>query len=105
MPVILSIPLLIAGAILIGTIFLTFRRRFIILRDLTISQLKVKKRKLIVHMVSETAWVTQGQGVHTAFIEMMQLLSEDSEINLVVNNEGHGDVFHSHTYGPYYFYK
>src|SRR5215469_7897436 len=58
-----------------------------------------------VHMVSETQWVTQGQGVHTAFVELVQLLRTDARVQVVTNNEGSGDVFHAHTYGPYYFWK
>jgi len=60
---------------------------------------------LTVHMVSETAYVTKGQGVHTAFLEMTELLKEDKKIHVVINDEGQGDIFHSHTYGPYYFWK
>ena len=56
-------------------------------------------------MVSETQWVTQGQGVHTAFVELVQLLKTDSRVQVVINNDGGGDIFHSHTYGPYYFWK
>src|ERR1700712_1398804 len=60
---------------------------------------------ITVHMVSETEWVTQGQGVHTAFIELTELLKTDPRVKVVVNNVGTGDIFHSHTYGPYYFWK
>ncbi len=56
-------------------------------------------------MVSETAWVIQGQGVHTAYIELIELLAGDRGIILTVNGEGKGNIFHSHTYGPYYFWK
>jgi len=56
-------------------------------------------------MVSETEWVTQGQGVHTAFVELVHLLRTDARVQVITNNEGGGDVFHSHTYGPYYFWK
>jgi 1,2-diacylglycerol-3-alpha-glucose alpha-1,2-galactosyltransferase len=58
-----------------------------------------------VHMVSETQWVTQGQGVHTAFVELVQLLGTDARVQVVTNNDGGGEVFHSHTYGPYYFWN
>jgi len=60
---------------------------------------------LTVHMISETAYVTQGQGVHTAFLELVELLKDEKNIRIVINNEGTGNVFHSHTYGPYYFWK
>jgi 1,2-diacylglycerol-3-alpha-glucose alpha-1,2-galactosyltransferase len=57
------------------------------------------------HMVSETAYVTQGQGVHTAYIELMELLAHDKDVVIKVNGDGTGNIFHSHTYGPYYFWK
>ena len=60
---------------------------------------------LKVHIVSETAWVAKGQGVHTAFLNLIELLGEKDDIEVVINGEGWGDVFHSHTYGPYYFWK
>jgi 1,2-diacylglycerol-3-alpha-glucose alpha-1,2-galactosyltransferase len=56
------------------------------------------------HMISETAWVSKGQGVHTAFLELIELLKNDSRLSISINGEGNGDVFHSHTYGPYYFW-
>ncbi len=58
-----------------------------------------------VHLVSETPFVRKGNGVHTAFVESVELLKEKNDIEVVVNEEGSGDVFHSHTYGPYYFWK
>lgn len=58
-----------------------------------------------VHLVSETPFVRKGNGVHTAFVESVELLKEKNDIEVVVNEEGTGDVFHSHTYGPYYFWK
>ena len=56
-------------------------------------------------IVSETEFVTQGQGVHTAHVDLLELLREKKDVDVVVNDEGKGDVFHSHTYGPYYFWK
>lgn len=58
-----------------------------------------------VHMVSETEWVTKGQGVHTAYVELMELLSLNLKVIVITNGEGWGNIFHSHTYGPYYFWK
>lgn len=58
-----------------------------------------------IHMISETAFTTKGNGVHTAFIDLIELLKEKKDIDVVVNGEGYGDIFHSHTYGPYYFWK
>ncbi len=58
-----------------------------------------------IHVVSETPFVMKGQGVHTAFVDAVELLKEKNDVEVVVNQEGRGDVFHSHTYGPYYFWK
>ena len=58
-----------------------------------------------VHVVSETAYMIKGNGVHTAFIDHVELLNSKKDVETVVNNEGRGNVMHSHTYGPYYFLK
>jgi len=58
-----------------------------------------------VHVVSETDFLMKGQGVHTAFVESVELLKNRNDIEVVVNGEGFGDVFYGHTYGPYYFWK
>jgi 1,2-diacylglycerol-3-alpha-glucose alpha-1,2-galactosyltransferase len=58
-----------------------------------------------VHVVSETAFYAKGMGVHTAFMDLVNLLRKNNDVEVVVNNEGRGDVFHAHTYGFYYFYK
>ncbi|MVN21413.1 glycosyltransferase family 4 protein [Mucilaginibacter arboris] len=60
---------------------------------------------LKIHVVSETPFVMKGQGVHTAFVEQVALLKEKNDVQVVVNEEGWGDVMHCHTYGPYYFWK
>jgi len=58
-----------------------------------------------IHVISETTYTGKGNGVHTAFMDLLELLKEKNDIKVVVNGEGNGDVFHSHTYGPYYFWK
>jgi len=58
-----------------------------------------------VHVVSETSFIMRATGVHTAFIDHVELLKEKDDIEVMVNQEGNGDVFHCHTYGPYYFWK
>jgi len=58
-----------------------------------------------VHMVCETPFGMKGNGVYTAYIDSLELLREKGDVEIVVNNEGEGEVFHSHTYGPYYFWK
>ncbi|MDD2797231.1 MAG: glycosyltransferase [Bacteroidales bacterium] len=58
-----------------------------------------------VHIASETQYMIQGNGVHTAFVDHVDLMKSKQDVDVVVNNEGVGDVFHCHTYGPYYFLK
>jgi 1,2-diacylglycerol-3-alpha-glucose alpha-1,2-galactosyltransferase len=58
-----------------------------------------------IHIASETKNFIQGNGVHTAFVDHVELMKSVGDIDVVVNNEGHGDVFHCHTYGLYYFLK
>jgi 1,2-diacylglycerol-3-alpha-glucose alpha-1,2-galactosyltransferase len=58
-----------------------------------------------VHVVSETEFMMKATGVHTAFIDHVALLKECPGVEVVINDEGDGDVFHSHTYGLYYFWK
>lgn len=60
---------------------------------------------MLVHLVSSTEFMTQGTGVHSAFIEMKNLLKEKDDIDVITNGEGKGDIFHSHSYGLYYFFK
>lgn len=61
--------------------------------------------RIRVHVVSETAYVGQGQGVHTAFVDCVNLLRRSDKLDVVVNQDGWGDVLHAHTYGPYFFWK
>jgi 1,2-diacylglycerol-3-alpha-glucose alpha-1,2-galactosyltransferase len=58
-----------------------------------------------IHVISETPFFMKATGVHTAFIEHIELLREKDDIEVVVNDEGTGDVFHGHTYGLYYIWK
>jgi 1,2-diacylglycerol-3-alpha-glucose alpha-1,2-galactosyltransferase len=61
---------------------------------------------LKINVCSETALLKmQGEGVNTAFVECAELLKEKTDVEVVINNEGHGDIMHSHTYGPYFFLK
>jgi 1,2-diacylglycerol-3-alpha-glucose alpha-1,2-galactosyltransferase len=58
-----------------------------------------------VHVISETPFIMKGNGVHTAFVDHVELLAEKNDIDVVINGNGYGDVFHSHTYGLYYIWK
>lgn len=65
----------------------------------------VMKKRPCIHVISETAFAIQGQGVHTAFVDCVDLLKRHGDIEVVVNGEGWGDLMHAHSYGPYYFWK
>lgn len=58
-----------------------------------------------IHVVSETEYMVRGNGVHTAFVDHVELLKSENDVEIIVNNKGKGDVMHCHTYGPYYFLK
>ena len=58
-----------------------------------------------IHVVSETPFIMKATGVHTAFMNHIELLKEKNDIEVVVNDEGTGDIFHGHTYGLYYIWK
>lgn len=62
-------------------------------------------KKTRIHVLSETEFVIKGQGVHTAFVDCADLLRLHDDIDVVINGQGWGDLLHSHTYGPYYFWK
>ena len=58
-----------------------------------------------IHVISVTPFIMKATGVHTAFMEHIELLKEKNDIEVVVNDEGTGDIFHGHTYGLYYLWK
>ena len=58
-----------------------------------------------VHVISETPFIMKVTGVHTAFMEHIELLREKDDVQVVINDEGTGDIFHGHTYGLYYIWK
>jgi len=56
-------------------------------------------------MVSELSWLLKGNGVNTAFIQLIELLKEQHDIRVVTNGHGKGDVYHAHSYGLFYFLR
>ncbi len=58
-----------------------------------------------IHVISETPFVMKATGVHTAFLDHIELLKEKDDIDVIVNDEGYGDVIHCHTYGLYHLWK
>ena len=61
----------------------------------------LQMKKVTVNLVSESVFTVQGHGVHTAFIEMENLLAKQPSINLLVNQRhARGvDITHFHTFG------
>lgn len=58
-----------------------------------------------IHVISETPFIMKATGVHTAFLDHVELLKSKNDVEVVVNDEGTGDVFHGHTYGLYNIWK
>ena len=58
-----------------------------------------------INIVSETAFMVKGNGVHTAFVNHVELLNSRPDLKVFVNSSHTGNVMHSHTYGLYYFIK
>jgi len=66
----------------------------------------VSSQRVRINVCSETALLKmKGEGVNTAFVDCVELLEEKTDLEVTVNNEGWGDLMHSHTYGPYYFWR
>ncbi len=63
------------------------------------------EQRLRIHVISETAYIMKGQGVHTAFLDCIALLKGGDDVACIVNQEGWGDILHAHSYGPYFFLK
>ena len=41
-----------------------------------------------IHVISETLFLMKATGVHTAFMDHIDLLKEKDDIEVVINNEG-----------------
>ena len=59
-----------------------------------------------INVCSETELMhMHGEGVSTSFLNCVELLNQKNDIEVLVNNQGIGDVMHCHTYGPYFFLR
>jgi 1,2-diacylglycerol-3-alpha-glucose alpha-1,2-galactosyltransferase len=58
-----------------------------------------------IHVNSELNWLLRGNGVNTAFIQHVDLLRTTPGFEVGINWRGHGDLFHSHSYGLFYFLR
>ena len=59
-----------------------------------------------INVCSETELLhMHGEGVSTSFLTCVDLLSENEDLEVLINSKGTGDIMHCHTYGPYYFIR
>jgi 1,2-diacylglycerol-3-alpha-glucose alpha-1,2-galactosyltransferase len=61
--------------------------------------------KLKVNVVSESVYGGQGQGVHTAFVDCVDILKKRGDVEVRVNSSEPCDVMHAHTFGPLYWWR
>lgn len=57
-----------------------------------------------VNIISESGGF-KAQGVHTAFVDMVEALKKRPEVECLVNVPDQGDILHAHTFGPSYWLK
>lgn len=58
-------------------------------------------KRLTVNLVSESAFTVQGHGVHTAFLEMAEILRGRDDVRLLINDKPKKstNITHIHTFG------
>ncbi len=57
-----------------------------------------------VNIISESGGF-KAQGVHTAFVDMVEALKKRAEVECLINVPEQGDILHAHTFGPAYWTK
>jgi len=55
--------------------------------------------KLSVNILSESEGF-EAQGVHTAFVDMVEALKKRDDIDVLVNSKEKAELLHAHTFGP-----
>jgi 1,2-diacylglycerol-3-alpha-glucose alpha-1,2-galactosyltransferase len=65
----------------------------------------MEMKRLKIHVVSELSWLIKGNGVNTAYRQMVDMLRERDDLEVVLNWQGRGDVYHAHSYGLVYFLR
>ncbi len=58
--------------------------------------------RIRVNVISESGGF-EAQGVHTAFVDMVEALKGRPEVEILVNSRERADVLHAHTFGPRYW--
>lgn len=61
-------------------------------------------KNLTVNLISESEYLPKGHGVHTAFINMIEMLKR-KKVRVLVNSRQKVDVTHIHSIGPFALYK
>jgi 1,2-diacylglycerol-3-alpha-glucose alpha-1,2-galactosyltransferase len=56
-----------------------------------------------VNVLSESQYWGKGQGVHTAFMDTVEMLRKRGDVEVLVNSRRACDVLHAHTFGPLYW--
>lgn len=57
-----------------------------------------------INVISETPYFPKGHGVHTAFLNQVEML-KSADQHVLVNSNKKADIVHAHTIGPYSLYK
>ncbi|MES2200796.1 MAG: glycosyltransferase family 4 protein [candidate division FCPU426 bacterium] len=60
------------------------------------------RNKIKVNIISESEGF-KAQGVHTAFVDMVDAMSKMPGIEILVNSDQPCDILHAHTFGPRYW--
>lgn len=69
-----------------------------------ILQIGEKMKKISINMLSNADKVA-GQGVGSAYIELINLLKESEDFEVFINSRKKCDITHTHTVDPRYFFK
>jgi 1,2-diacylglycerol-3-alpha-glucose alpha-1,2-galactosyltransferase len=63
----------------------------------------MKTPRLKINVLSESEYGGRGQGVHTAFVDTVEMLRRRGDVEVLVNSRKPCDVLHAHTFGPLYW--
>lgn len=65
----------------------------------------MQKPNISVNVISETVRTVKGHGVHSAFIDMVEVLKKREDVSVFVNESKKTDIVHVHTTGPFSLWK
>lgn len=61
--------------------------------------------RIAVNLISETTFIDRLTGPYIAFRDCIELLKNQTDIDVHINSDKRCDIIHSHTCSPYFFYK